>query len=132
MAGKILVVGLGLFLCYFGFKGQKERTSKLQSGDFKEIMAKVTDFDERIEHDTDEDGRTTSSRVYYPIYEYTVDGVSYYYTGKVGSSFKKGRGKTSKLLYNTKDPNDCISPKDKSNILIIILGIFLAIGGWFI
>lgn len=129
MIGKIFVIVLGAVLLFFGIRGQKKRSAQLKSGDFKEITGTVIDFKEELSTDTDENGFTTTSRVYYPIYEYTVDNQKYTYTGKVGTSFKRGLGKQATLLYNTKDPKECISPKDKTNILTIVLGIALILIG---
>lgn len=109
----------------FGVSEQKKRKEKLNSGKFKEITATVTSFIEKRSMETDSEGFSYESISYYPIYEYTVDGKEYSYEGKVGSSSKGRLGKTMTLLYNTEDPSDCISPKDKSGIFILILGIFL-------
>lgn len=123
MTAQIILFILGVLFIVFGVIGQKKRTEKLNSGDFKEINSKCVDFKE--EWSTDSEG--ISSLTYYPIFEYEVDGNKYKYVGKVGTGSRKGLGKEKVLLYNDKNPGDCLSPTDKSNIVMIIIGIILLI-----
>ena len=125
MGAQIIAIVLGIILIIFGSNEQKKRKGKLNSGKYKEIIATVTSYIEKKSMDTDSDGFSYETTIYYPIYEYSVDGKTYNYEGRTGSSHREKLGKTMILLYNTENPSDCFSPKDKFGIFVLLLGIFL-------
>lgn len=129
MNGGFFLIAIGIIFLALGIVSQTKRSKKLKSGDFKEVMGKIVDFKVEETQDTDSDGVTSYSTSYYPIIEYEVDGNNYSYTSTFGTSFKRGLGKEQKLLYNVNNPEDVISPKDKTSILLIALGILIIIGG---
>lgn len=125
MIFKIIFIAIGVAIFIFGVIKQKSISSKMKSGDFKEVNSKCIDFEES--RSIDENGFDTVS--YIPIYEYVVEDKKYTYKGTIGTPSRKGLGKEKVLLYNTKNHSEAISPNDKSGIILCVTGlIFIVLG----
>ena len=120
-SGVIIVVLLGVAFLFFGIRSQTKLKKKKQSEDYKEVMGTIIGFN-RVEDYDKENGHSTT---YYPIIEYEVDGEKYEYESKVGSNFRKGKGKQKKLLYNINNPSDAVNPNDTIGIVFAILGVII-------
>ncbi|MCL2587860.1 MAG: DUF3592 domain-containing protein [Oscillospiraceae bacterium] len=68
------------------------------------------------------------ARLYYAVYEYTVDGTRYEHTSKVGHSKPKYQvGQTVEIHYDPSNP-DKISSKTQENVLAILFFVFAMTG----
>lgn len=81
----------------------------------------------------------THAPLYYPVYEYEVDGIIYHYRSEFGSlsSFRYRIGRATPLRYNPAHPEDCCTGwwgqlGAGVNWLSGAFALVLLIGSWFL
>ena len=109
-------------------------TSKFKKHN-KELYSRCTCYTEGVAYNIDDEGQNTDSAVqeYYPVYEYIVDTIPYYYKDLAGN-YNTNKADVSKCIihYNPENPEEAYidNSADKTIIkLFTLLGIiFLLIG----
>ena len=119
-----LFLALGVGITIIGIIKQLIYNKKVKTGNYKQIIGRIIDFDISSHYDSEYRSTTT---MYYPIIEYEVDNKKYKYTSKIGKNIKKDIGQSEKLMYDVKSPSKAIDPNYKQGTLIAIVGAIITI-----
>ncbi len=96
-----------------------------------EVTAVVSDILSKEERHENDDGYTTYTTVYTPVYTYYANGQMYTsHSNTYSSNSSYRRGQTVQLFCDPDDPITFYSPKDTTSTILTV--VFCGIGGLFI
>ena len=96
-----------------------------------EVTAVVSDILSKEERHENDDGHTTYTTVYTPVYTYYANGQMYTsHSNTYSSNSSYRRGQTVRLFCDPDDPITFYSPKDTTSTILTV--VFCGIGGLFI
>lgn len=96
-----------------------------------EVSAVVSDILSKESRHEDDDGYTTYTTVYSPVYTYYVDGEIYTsHNDTYSSNYNYRRGQTVQLFCDPDDPETFYAPEDSTSTILTV--VFCGIGGLFV
>ena len=101
---------------------------KSKSSSSYTVEAKITEIKEETSEEECENGSRYNILVYYPVYEYCVDGIEYCVKSSFGVSHRDFEiGDTEMIRYDPDDPRK-IYTKRSENSQYFVIGILIFVG----
>lgn len=114
----IVALGLGALMLWSGLKENTEKNQKRSH--YKTTIGTVVEIKER---ETTSGKSRRNQSLYYPVYEYEVDGKTYRFDDSgMASNGHKAIGSQEKIYYDPDNPNEVIVGKRNSSSLTDVAG----------